>query len=190
MSSPHSIVAVGGGGGSSREVVVDSGGGSGALVVIWCSSGGDFAEGVLAERKSRRQDTSKPPTKEGCYGAKLSSALPVPAAAPAYDIRCTYSDRCILYGQYVVYMTLQMSTALLCVTTSLFCGKPACPLRQFRCANGRCIPWAWVCDQTDDCTDNSDEDADKCKNRLESLSQVQASNLERSLCEKSDDTEA
>lgn len=39
----------------------------------------------------------------------------------------------------------------------LFSGKEDCPLRQFRCANSRCIPVSWVCDGTDDCTDNSDE---------------------------------
>ncbi|XP_043669810.1 very low-density lipoprotein receptor-like isoform X2 [Vespula pensylvanica] len=42
-------------------------------------------------------------------------------------------------------------------------SKPACPLRQFRCTNGRCIPMTWVCDKTDDCTDNSDEIPVLCK---------------------------
>nr|XP_034193047.1 very low-density lipoprotein receptor-like isoform X2 [Osmia lignaria] len=37
-----------------------------------------------------------------------------------------------------------------------------CPLRQFRCANGLCIPNLWVCDLTDDCEDNSDETAEEC----------------------------
>lgn len=39
----------------------------------------------------------------------------------------------------------------------------ACTLRQFRCANGNCIPISWVCDSTDDCQDNSDETAEECK---------------------------
>ncbi|XP_076665931.1 low-density lipoprotein receptor isoform X6 [Andrena cerasifolii] len=39
----------------------------------------------------------------------------------------------------------------------------ACTLRQFRCANGKCIPVSWVCDLTADCLDNSDETAEECK---------------------------
>ncbi|KAG7202842.1 hypothetical protein KM043_009994 [Ampulex compressa] len=42
-------------------------------------------------------------------------------------------------------------------------SKSACPLRQFRCANNKCIPLSWVCDSTDDCTDGSDESPEECK---------------------------
>ncbi|XP_044007721.1 very low-density lipoprotein receptor-like isoform X2 [Aphidius gifuensis] len=38
-----------------------------------------------------------------------------------------------------------------------------CPLRQFRCDNGHCLPMTWVCDGTDDCKDNSDENSTTCK---------------------------
>ncbi|CAL7950125.1 unnamed protein product [Xylocopa violacea] len=41
-------------------------------------------------------------------------------------------------------------------------SKP-CSLRQFQCANGKCIPIPWTCDAMDDCGDNSDETTQSCK---------------------------
>lgn len=41
-------------------------------------------------------------------------------------------------------------------------SKP-CPLRQFQCTNGKCIPIPWTCDSMDDCGDNSDETSKKCE---------------------------
>lgn len=52
------------------------------------------------KRADDRTRVHTPPTKEGCYGAKLSSALPVPAGAPAHDIRrFSHIDRCFLRRQ-------------------------------------------------------------------------------------------
>ncbi|XP_011299615.1 very low-density lipoprotein receptor isoform X2 [Fopius arisanus] len=42
-------------------------------------------------------------------------------------------------------------------------SEKACPLKQFQCDNGKCLPMPWVCDGHDDCTDNSDESPTKCK---------------------------
>ncbi|XP_008555784.1 very low-density lipoprotein receptor isoform X1 [Microplitis demolitor] len=41
--------------------------------------------------------------------------------------------------------------------------QKVCPLRQFQCKNGNCLPMPWVCDGADDCKDNSDEIPSICK---------------------------
>lgn len=33
-----------------------------------------------------------------------------------------------------------------------------CPIHQYQCANGFCVPLSFVCDHWDDCGDNSDEE--------------------------------
>ena len=33
----------------------------------------------------------------------------------------------------------------------------ACPMNQFRCGNGSCLPISWACDGQQDCNDGSDE---------------------------------
>ena len=32
-----------------------------------------------------------------------------------------------------------------------------CPMNQYRCKNGTCIPMMWACDNMNDCGDDSDE---------------------------------
>ncbi|CAL1289274.1 unnamed protein product [Larinioides sclopetarius] len=40
--------------------------------------------------------------------------------------------------------------------------KDKCSSKEFECANGRCVSRYFICDQTDDCGDRSDEDAKLC----------------------------
>src|SRR5205814_1274620 len=46
------------------------------------------------------------------------------------------------------------------------CHKRECDTQtQFKCNNGKCIPKLWFCDFEDDCGDNSDEPAHRCRNK-------------------------
>ena len=40
---------------------------------------------------------------------------------------------------------------------TLFSAGGGCTAHQFSCANGRCVPLSWTCDEEDDCGDGSDE---------------------------------
>jgi hypothetical protein len=37
------------------------------------------------------------------------------------------------------------------------CEHKQCSINEFRCPNGRCIPFSWTCDSDKDCPDGSDE---------------------------------
>lgn len=37
------------------------------------------------------------------------------------------------------------------------CKTKECFVNEFRCPNGRCIPFSWLCDSEKDCPDGSDE---------------------------------
>ncbi|XP_074113009.1 low-density lipoprotein receptor isoform X3 [Cotesia typhae] len=71
---------------------------------------------------------------------------------------------------YRVYLLLSsiILTCFIVGTSRASDGIPAdpqkvCPLRQFQCKNGNCLPMPWVCDGSDDCKDNSDEIPSICK---------------------------
>ena len=37
-----------------------------------------------------------------------------------------------------------------------------CTIKEFQCANGYCVHKSWLCNDRDDCGDNSDEVAQLC----------------------------
>ena len=48
--------------------------------------------------------------------------------------------------------------AILALSASLLASDSTkCLETQFKCSNGKCIPFAWQCDKENDCGDNSDE---------------------------------
>lgn len=53
-------------------------------------------------------------------------------------------------------------------------GATPCSTSNFRCANDKCVPISWHCDEDDDCGDNSDES--DCGNRTCSETEFQCGN--------------
>lgn len=41
-----------------------------------------------------------------------------------------------------------------------------CTEEEFKCSDGSCIPMYWHCDGTVDCDDSSDEDKEKCREKV------------------------
>ncbi|XP_061931590.1 very low-density lipoprotein receptor isoform X5 [Apis cerana] len=67
-------------------------------------------------------------------------------------------------GRRCLLLMLYLLTIFGFLATNAFStNNESCSLRQFQCANGKCIPLPWICDGTDDCGDKSDETIKKCE---------------------------
>ncbi|XP_012340324.1 very low-density lipoprotein receptor isoform X4 [Apis florea] len=67
-------------------------------------------------------------------------------------------------GRRCLLLMLYLLTIFGFLTANAFStNNESCSLRQFQCANGKCIPLPWICDGTDDCGDKSDETIKKCE---------------------------
>lgn len=67
-------------------------------------------------------------------------------------------------GRRCLLLTLYLLTIFGFLAANAFStNNESCSLRQFQCANGKCIPLPWICDGTDDCGDKSDETIKKCE---------------------------
>ena len=61
----------------------------------------------------------------------------------------SYNNRCFLKKLILFIINFQLNAIISIVGV--------CPMNQFRCDNGTCIPIFWACDGFNDCGDDSDE---------------------------------
>ncbi|XP_072945356.1 very low-density lipoprotein receptor isoform X3 [Epargyreus clarus] len=68
-----------------------------------------------------------------------------------------------MWWYFILCVTLVKTFGVLGSNTTEEITGNVCSLKQFQCANGKCIPITWVCEGENDCGDNSDEDIEECK---------------------------
>ena len=68
-----------------------------------------------------------------------------------------------LYHSFPLKCKCKRQTSISNLIFALVTPAPTCPGGQFYCDNGQCIPYQFVCNKKEDCTDGSDEPPHCCK---------------------------